>query len=97
MPSRDIPLAGAVKPACLHAARQSKQAANSNGAGLMLASEILSKRQAAEYLQVTTRYLERMVSEGRLLAYRSTGKLWRVRKSSLDAFLESGATIGGQT
>jgi excisionase family DNA binding protein len=59
-------------------------------------SAILTKRQAAEYVQATPRYLERMVAEGRLRALKPTGKLWRIRRSDLDAFLESGATIGAQ-
>ena len=56
---------------------------------------ILTKRQAAEYLQTTPRYIERMVRLGRLRALKPSGKLWRVRRSQLDAFLDSGATIGG--
>ena len=56
---------------------------------------ILTKQQAAEYLQSTPRYIERAVQSGRLRALKPTGKLWRVRRSDLDAFLESGATIGG--
>jgi excisionase family DNA binding protein len=56
---------------------------------------ILTKQQAAEYLQTTPRYIERMVRLGRLRALKPTGKLWRVRRSDLDAFLHSGATIGG--
>ena len=58
-------------------------------------SAILNKKQASSYIQTTPRYLERAVALGLLQAYRPTGKLWRVRKSDLDAFLESGATIGG--
>jgi excisionase family DNA binding protein len=54
---------------------------------------ILTKQQAAEYLQTTPRYIERMVSSGRLHAFKPTGKLWRVRLSDLTAFLESGASI----
>ena len=54
---------------------------------------ILTKQQAAEYLQTTPRYLERMVASGRLRALKPTGKLWRVRLSDLTAFLESGASI----
>ena len=54
---------------------------------------VLNKRKAASYLQTSPRYLERMVASGRLRAYRPTGKLWRVRRSDLDAFLESGASI----
>jgi DNA binding domain, excisionase family len=59
-------------------------------------SAILTKKQAAAYLQVTPRYIERAVTRGRLKALKPTGGLWRVRKSQLDAFLESGATIGGK-
>jgi len=58
-------------------------------------SALYTKKQAADYLQVTPRYIERAVSAGRLLAFKPTGGLWRVRKSALDAFLESGATVGG--
>jgi excisionase family DNA binding protein len=56
---------------------------------------ILTKQQAAEYLQVSTRYLEHAVNSGRLRAFKPTGKLWRVSQRNLDAFLESGASIGG--
>ena len=59
-------------------------------------SAILTKQQAAEYLQATPRYVERIVASGRLRALKPTGKLWRVRRSALDDFLESGATIGAQ-
>jgi excisionase family DNA binding protein len=58
-------------------------------------SALLTKRQAADYLQVTPRYIERAVISGRLKALKPTGGLWRVRQSELDAFLKSGATIGG--
>jgi excisionase family DNA binding protein len=58
-------------------------------------SAILTKQQAAEYLQTTPRYLERMIRAGRLRALKPTGKLVRIRLKDLDAFLESGATIGG--
>jgi excisionase family DNA binding protein len=56
-------------------------------------SAILTKQQAADYLQVTPRYVNRMVAAGKLKALKPTGKLFRVRLSDLDAFLESGATI----
>ena len=59
------------------------------------ANAILDKRQAALHVQATPRYLERAVKSGRLRALRPTGKLWRVRLSDLEAFLESGATSGG--
>jgi excisionase family DNA binding protein len=55
---------------------------------------ILTKQQAAAYVQATPRYLERAVKAGRLRALRPTGKLWRVRRSDLEKFLESGSSIG---
>ncbi len=58
-------------------------------------STILTKLEAAAFVRCTTRYLERQVKAGRLRALKPTGKLWRVRRSDLEAFLESGATIGG--
>jgi excisionase family DNA binding protein len=73
------------------------EAVNSNvvrlSSSLAANSAILTKQQAAEYLQTTPRYIERMVSSGRLRALKPSGKLWRVRRSDLDAFLEKGASI----
>jgi excisionase family DNA binding protein len=60
-----------------------------------LASGLLTKKQAAEYLQVTPRYIERAVRSGLLRALKPTSKLVRIRRSDLDAFLEAGATIKG--
>jgi excisionase family DNA binding protein len=56
---------------------------------------ILTKREAANYLRCTPRYLERQIRAGTLRALKPTGKLVRIRLADLDAFLESGATIGG--
>lgn len=56
---------------------------------------VFTKREAAQFLRVTTRTIERLVKAGRLRAYKPTGGLYRLRKSDLDQFLESGATIGG--
>ena len=56
---------------------------------------ILTKREAANYVRCTPRYIERQIRAGRLKALKPTGKLLRIRLSDLDAFLESGATIGG--
>jgi excisionase family DNA binding protein len=68
--------------------------ASSQAAGLIHAV-ILTKREAAEYIRCTVRYLERQVRAGRLRALKPTGKLVRFFRCDLDAFLESGATIGG--
>jgi excisionase family DNA binding protein len=57
-------------------------------------STILTKQEAADFLRCTPRYIERQVRAGRLVAYKPTGKFWRIRRAELEAFLESGATIG---
>jgi excisionase family DNA binding protein len=56
---------------------------------------ILTKQQAAAYVQSTPRYLERQIRAGRLRALKPTGKLVRIRLTDLDAFLESAATTRG--
>src|SRR5215470_14693646 len=56
---------------------------------------LLTKQQAASYVGCSSRYLERQVRLGRLRALKPTGKLVRFFRRDLDAFLESGATIGG--
>ena len=58
-------------------------------------AEILTKREAANYVRCTPRYLERQIRAGRLRALKPTSKLVRIRRTDLDVFLESGATIGG--
>ena len=55
---------------------------------------ILTKREAADYISCSPRYLERQIRAGRLKALKPTGKLLRIRRRDLNAFLESGATIG---
>ncbi len=60
-------------------------------------SAILTKRQAADYVCCTPRYLENQIRAGRLKALKPTGKLLRIRRSDLEKFLESGATIGGDS
>jgi excisionase family DNA binding protein len=95
MPSRFIPSTGAVKePVCSHAAEHSKNAA-SLPASELNSLAILTKREAASLLRVTTRYIERAVTSGRLRACKPTGKMLRIYRRDLDRFLEGGATIGG--
>ena len=57
-------------------------------------AELLTKAEAALRIKSTIRYIERMIASGRLRALKPTGKLVRIRQRDLDAFLESGATIG---
>jgi len=57
---------------------------------------ILTTREAAALLRTTPRYIQRMVKSGRLRACKPSGKLVRILRRDLDAFLERGATIGGK-
>jgi excisionase family DNA binding protein len=58
-------------------------------------TQVLTKQQAAEHLQVSRRYIERMVQAGRLRACKPTCGLFRIRLNDLTAFLESGSSIPG--
>jgi len=54
---------------------------------------LYTKEQAAAYLQVTPRYINRQVALGKLRAFKPSAKIFRVRRSDLDSFIESGSTI----
>ena len=93
MASRSIPSTGAVKePVCSQAAEHSKKAASSPVAELVNAT-YLTKSEATQLLRCSPLFLERAVASGRLKVLRPTAKFWRVRRSDLDAFLETGATV----
>ena len=68
--------------------------ASSHAAGLHDAA-ILTKQEAAALLRCTVRYIERQIRAGRLRACKPTGKLVRILRRDLEAFLAQGATIGG--
>jgi len=59
-------------------------------------NSLLTLSQAAQYAICTPRYLQNQIRVGRLKALKPTGKFLRIRRASLDAFLESGATMGGE-
>ena len=54
---------------------------------------ILTKQEAAALLRCTVRYIERQIRAGRLRACKPTGKLVRIFRHDLDAFLQSGASV----
>jgi excisionase family DNA binding protein len=56
---------------------------------------LLTLSRAAQYVICTPRYLQKQIRAGRLRVLKPTGKLVRIRRSDLEKFLESGATIGG--
>jgi len=49
----------------------------------------LTKQQVAEMLQVTPRFLERMVKSGRLRVLKVSRRLVRFRLSDIDAFMSA--------
>jgi excisionase family DNA binding protein len=57
---------------------------------------LLTLKQAAQYAVCTPRYLQNQIRLGRIKALKPTGKLLRIRRSDLEKFLESGATIRGE-
>jgi len=68
-------------------------ATNKPSAEAVSNSAILTKQEAAELLRCTPRYLERQIRAGRLRACKPTGKLVRIFRRDLDAFLTQGATM----
>ena len=70
-------------------------ATNKPSAEAVSNSAILTKKEAAELLRCTPRYLERQIRAGRLRACKPTGKLVRILRRDLDAFLQSGASVAG--
>lgn len=54
---------------------------------------LLTLKQAAGYAICTPRYLQNQIRIGRLKALKPSGKLVRIWRSDLEAFLESGSTI----
>jgi excisionase family DNA binding protein len=55
---------------------------------------LFTLKQAAQYAICTPRYLQKQIRLGRLKALKPTGKLVCIRRGDLEAFLESGSTIG---
>jgi excisionase family DNA binding protein len=56
-------------------------------------SPLMGKRQAASYLGVTERYIEKVTRQGLLKAYHPTFKIVRFSMDNLMAFLESGSSV----
>jgi excisionase family DNA binding protein len=54
---------------------------------------MLNKREASARLGVCTRTIERLVTTGRLRAFKPTFGIYRIRESDLTKFIEAGSTI----
>ena len=64
---------------------------DNQGAGTSL---WLSVQAAASELEVTTRTIYRFINDGKLAAYR-IGRVYRIRRTDLDAFLNGAALRPG--
>ena len=51
--------------------------------------EILTVKQAAEYLKLSDRSVHKLISERKLLASKVGLRSWRIKKSDIDAFLHA--------
>jgi len=66
----------------------------SHGDGQSSSSLWLSVQNAAAELEVTTRTIYRFINDGKLAAYR-IGRVYRIRRADLEAFLEAAALHPG--
>lgn len=51
--------------------------------------DLLTVEQAAAKLQVTPRTIKNWIRTGRLKGYKAGGRIWRLKESDLEAFLEA--------
>lgn len=56
----------------------------------MLEQVWLTRREAAEYLRVSLRTLDRWIGSGKLPAHRKSRRLVRLRRTDLDDFMMGG-------
>jgi excisionase family DNA binding protein len=56
-------------------------------------SAYLTKREAADYLKVSPRYIERAINDGRLRAYKPSLRTVRFRRADLESFMDSVCTF----
>jgi len=64
-----------------------------NGTGLADESSILNSRQAAAYLGLSQRFLQRMARMGEIPSFQA-GKDWRFRRGELDEWIRSALSSG---
>lgn len=56
----------------------------------MVMEKIYTPEQAAEILHVTAAVVREWLKQGKLKGAKVAGRLWRIRESDLEAFLEGG-------
>ncbi len=61
----------------------------------MKEENLMSKKEVAEYLSVSTKTIERLVQRGELPQYK-IGKTVRYKKEDVEKYLESIKEVGGE-
>ena len=55
-----------------------------------------TREEAAEYLRVGTRTLDRWIAAGKLRAFKKSSRLVRLKREDLDSFMDSDGQKPGQ-
>jgi excisionase family DNA binding protein len=61
--------------------------------GRYMSDEILTVKQAAEYLQLSVRSIHKLIADKKLLASQIGTRSWRVKKSDINSFLVENANL----
>ena len=56
-------------------------------------SDILTVKQAAEYLKISDRTVHKLITDKRLLASKVGLRSWRIRKSDIETFLQANTNL----
>ena len=58
----------------------------------VMADELFTVAQAAEYLKVCDKKVRRMIASKELVSYKVGSRSWRIRKDDIDAYLNATST-----
>ena len=56
-------------------------------------NDVLTIKQAAEYLKLSTRSVHKLIADKKLLASQVSVRSWRIKKSNIESFLAENANI----
>jgi excisionase family DNA binding protein len=58
-----------------------------------MTDEIMTVKQAAEYLKLSVRSVHKLIADKKLLASQVSVRSWRVKKTDIDSFLVKNANL----
>ena len=58
-----------------------------------MGDEVLTIKQATEYLKLSTRSVHKLIADKKILASQVSVRSWRIKKSDIDSFLAENANI----